>query len=169
MTYKAPNLNGPRVKKKSSHVMSESLFKEFKKKHPEHESMTLTQFNIILRQFNNNIIDEVIDYRFGVSLPERLGHFVIASFPRTKRKIIDFGKSNKTGVKTYHRNWDTDNRLGKIMYQNSSSTYNIKYHRLWTFRPTRNFKERMSVAFKKMWAKYIFIDNKNITLKTMLK
>ena len=169
MTYKAPNLNSSRVKKKSSHVMSESLFRDFKKKHPEHEGMTLTEFNRILRQFNNNVIDEVINYRFGVTLPERLGLFVIASFPRSKRKIIDFGKSNKTGVKTYHRNWDTDNRLGKIMYQNSSSTYNIKFNRLWTFKPTRDFKERMSIVFRKMWAKYIFTDNKNITLKTMLK
>jgi len=169
MTYKAPNLNSSRVKKISSHVMSESLFKEFKKKHPEHKDMILAEFNAILRQFNSNIIDQVIDYRFGVSLPERIGHIVIVSFPRSKKKIIDFGKSNKTGIKTYHGNWDTDNRLGKIMYQNNSSTYNIKYHRLWTFAPTRNFKERMSVVFKKMWAKYIFIDNKHVTLKTMLK
>ena len=79
--------------------MSESLFKEFKKKHPEHEVLTLAEFNRILRQFNNNIIDEVIEQRFGVTLPERLGHIVIASFPRSKKKIIDFGKSNKTGVK----------------------------------------------------------------------
>jgi hypothetical protein len=169
MTYKTPNLKGPRVKKKSSHVMSESLFKEFKKKHPEHKDINLTEFNRILRQFNNNIIDEVLDYRLGVVLPERLGSFVIASFPRSKKKIIDFGESNKTGVKSYHGNWDTDNRLGKIMYQNSFSTYNIKYHKLWTFTPTRNFKERMSTTFRKMWAKYIFIDNKDITLKTMLK
>lgn len=149
--------------------MSDSLFLEFKKKHPEYKDMILSEFNAILRQFNNNIIDEVIDYRFGVALPERLGLFVVASFPKSRRRIIDFGESNKTGVKTYHGNWDTDNRLGKIMYQKRSATSNVKYHMLWTFKPTRNFKERMSTIFKKKWAKYIFIDNKNVTLKTMLK
>jgi len=169
MTYKAPNVKSSRVRRRSSHVMNDSLFREFKRKHPEYKDMILAEFNAILKQFNHNIIDEVIDYRFGVGLPERIGHFVIVSFPRSKKKIINFAESNKTGVKTYHGNWDTDNRLGKIMYQNSSSQYTIKYHKLWTFKPTRNFRERMSVVFKKMWAKYIFIDNKTVTLKTMLK
>ena len=96
MTYKAPNLKGSRIKRKSSHVMSDSLFLEFKKKHPEYKDMILSEFNAILRQFNNNIIDEVIDYRFGVALPERLGLFVVASFPKSRRRIIDFGANYRT-------------------------------------------------------------------------
>lgn len=149
--------------------MTQSLFREFKKKHPEHKDMILSEFNNILRRFNHNIIDGVIDSRFGVALPERIGKIVVVSFPRSKRKIIDFGESNRTGVKSYHGNWNTDNRLGKIMYQNGASQYNIKYHKLWTFSPTRNFKERMSTVFKKKWAKYIFINNAQVTLRTMLK
>lgn len=169
MAYKTPNLKGPRVKKKSSHVMGYHSFKEFLKKHPEHKGLKLSEFNTILRKFNTNIVDEVVNYRYGVVLPERLGSIVIASFPRSKKKIIDFGTSNKTGVKSYHRNWDTDNRVVKIMYQNATASYTIKHHRLWTFEPIRSFQNKVSTVFKKRWERYIFIDNKHTTLKKMLK
>ena len=169
MTYKIPNRKKPRVKIKRSHVMNPSKFCEFKKKYPEHSDISLFEFNKIIRKFNNNVIDEVVNYRYGVSLPERLGILVIVSFPSPKKKIIDFGTSNKTGVLTYHKNWETDNRLGKIAHVTEFSSFNIKYSRLWGFTPNRFFKKKMIEGFKKSWEKYIFIDNTEITIKKMLR
>tara|TARA_R110002167_G_scaffold192045_2_gene394479 strand:+ start:59 stop:565 length:507 start_codon:yes stop_codon:yes gene_type:complete len=168
MSYKKPNIKGPRVKMKSTRVMNEVMLRVFKNKHPEYKNLTLADFNTVVKKFNENIIEEVINSRYGVTLPERIGRLVVVAFPKAKKKIIDFGKSNKTGVLSYHANWDTDNRLGKILYQNSVKGYGIKYHKLWTFTATRTFKEKVSIAFKMLWAKYIFID-KGHTINSALK
>lgn len=169
MSYKKPNRKGNRVRKKISPVMDSTLLSEFKKQHPKYNDITLVQFNSIIKQFNNNIIDEIIENRDGVRLPERLGQMIIIAFSKPKRKIIDFGTSNKTGVKTYHGNWDTDNKIGKIFYKSSISGFNIKYYKLWNFSPSRNFKKRMSSGFKKSWEKYYYMKNNDgITIRSML-
>ena len=168
MTYKKPNVKAPRVRGKSTLIMSEQRLKKFKEKFPEYQSVTLQEFNSIIRQFNTNIIEHVKKERYGIALPERIGHFVIVGFPKSKKKIIDHGTSNKVGSKIYYRNTDTDNRLGKLLFQNSVSKIKIKHHRLWTFTPTRNFKKEVSNAFLKHWPKYIFID-KNTLMRDITK
>jgi len=167
MTYKRPNRKKPRVKTKSSHVMSRSKLAEFKKKYPEHKGITESQFNAIIKKFNSNIVDEVIASKNGVSLPERLGQILIMSFPRSKKKSVDFGASNKLGEVVYHRNWDTDDRLGKIVY--FAGRQSVKYSNLWGLTPTRTFKLKVSSSYRKMWAKYIYVDNKDIRINTVLK
>lgn len=160
MDYKKPNRKGPRAREKSTLIMSHKKMTEFKNKFPEYKSLTLSEFNSIIRQFNTNIIEAVETERYGIALPERIGHFIIVGFPKSKKKIIDFGASNKAGQKMYHRNSDTDGRLGKLLFQNSAAKFNIRHHRLWTFKATRTFKERVSEAFLKFWPRYIFIDKR---------
>lgn len=157
--YKKPNRKGSRLRKKSSVVMDRTMLKKFKEQHPEYASLTLPEFNAIVKQFNENIIEEVLKNRDGVSLPERLGEIVIWSFPKPKRKIPDFGKSNELGELRYHGNWDTDNKIGKIVYRNKGYRA-IKTSRFWGFIPARRFKQQMSTAFKKFWQRYIYIDNR---------
>ena len=160
MAYKKPNRKGPRVREKSTLIMSKKKMTEFKKKFPEYQSLTLSEFNSIIRQFNTNIMEAVTTERYGIALPERIGHFVIVGFPKSKKKIINFGASNEAGQKVYHRNSDTDNRLGKLLFQNSVAKFNIRHHKLWTFTATRTFKKISSEAFKKFWPRYIFIDKR---------
>jgi hypothetical protein len=167
MAYKKPNVRKRRVKSKSSHVMNEKVLREFKEQHPEHKDITLTEFNAIVKRFNTNIVDEIISKKNGISLPELIGQMLIISFPRSKKKAIDFGTSNKTGVLTYHRNWDTDDRLGKIVYY--SGRYSFRYSYLWGFTPARGFKSKVSEAYRKLWAKYIYVDNKRVSINSVLK
>ena len=167
MTYKRPNVKKSRVKIKSTRVMNEKVMREFRAEYPEHEDITLTEFNRIIKAFNTNITEEIIANKNGVSLPELIGSILIMSFPRSKRKAVDFGASNKSGVLTYHRNWDTDDRLGKIVY--SSGKRSIRYSHLWGFTPTRGFKNKMSEAYRRLWARYIYIDNKSVSINSVLK
>lgn len=168
MAYRKPNVKGTRIRAKSTIIMSEKRLMEFKEKFPEYESLTLVEFNKIVKQFNLNIIEAVENERYGVALPERIGHFMIVGFPKSKKKIIDFGASNKAGTTVYHRNTDTDDRLGKLLFQNGAAKFNIRNHKLWTFKPTRNFKKTVSEAFLKSWPRYIFIDRK-MSLRTITK
>jgi hypothetical protein len=168
MTYKVPNKKAPRVRLKNVRIMNSKTLKEFHKLHPEHKGISLSEFNGIIKQFNENIIDTVVDFRYGVTLPERLGQLVIVSFPRPKRKVIDFGKSNELGERVYHANWDTNNRLGKLVYQNGGYGTAFRYNRLWGFTASRSFKTRVSNAFRKMYEKYIQIDNNGVALRNAI-
>jgi hypothetical protein len=159
MSYKKPDRKGKRLRKKSTSVMDKYSIKKFQEMYPEH-NVTLKEFNNIVRHFNSNIVDVAINNRDGIELPERLGHLQILSFPKPSRKIIDFAKSNEAGEIRYHGNWDTDNRIGKIIYRNTLSGYAFKGSRFWGLIPTRSFKKRMSDIFKRKWQKYIYIDNK---------
>ena len=88
MSYKKPNIKGPRVKMKSTRVMNEVMLRVFKNKHPEYKNLTLADFNTVVKKFNENIIEEVINSRYGVTLPERIGRLVVVAFPKAKKKII---------------------------------------------------------------------------------
>lgn len=168
MSYKAPNVNKPRVKRKATRIMDVASLREFKKQYPEHKNITLTEFNAILRQFNTNIVENVSIDRNGISLPELIGQVLVMSFPRSKKKkAINFGESNKTGVKTYHRNWNTDDRMAKIVYFTGS--HSIRYSHLWGFTATRSFKLKVSEIYKKLWAKFIYVDGKSISINSILK
>jgi hypothetical protein len=158
MSYSAPNKKGSRIRKKTTSIMNRKMFSKFLKMHPEYKGMTILQFNNIIKGFNNDIIESVIGNRDGVALPERLGEIAIITFPRPKRKIIDFGRSNEEGELRYHANWETDNKIGKIVYHKACKS--IKNGRFLGLIPSRNFKQKMSTAFKKFWQRYIYIDNK---------
>jgi hypothetical protein len=161
MGYKLPNRKGRRSRKSSFVIMDKTKLTEFKRIYPEHSNLSLKEFNEVVKYFNDEIINTVIENRDGVLLPEKIGQMLIVSFPKPKRKIIDFGKSNKTGVKHYHGNWDTDNKIAKIIYHNKVNNYGNKYSKFWGFIPARNFKMDVSDKFKKYWQRYICVDNKN--------
>lgn len=133
---------------------------KFKKMHPEYLDITLKEFSDIIRSFNSEIINTVISNRDGVILPENIGRLSIITFSRPKKKIIDFGKSNETGVLHYHKNWNTDNRLCKIMYNNKIKNYGNKNSQFYGFIPNREFKKTVSETINKNWQKYVYLNNK---------
>jgi len=170
MGYKINTVTGPRVKLKSASVILKKDITEFKKIYPQHKHITFHEFNAIIKQFNLNIIDKVIEDPNGVSLPQRIGTFFIASFDTARNKNMDFGRSNKIGEKVYYSNWDTDNRYCKIMFHRSFSLNFIKNHRFWMHSPARTFREKVSKAFKKDWPKYFYVnDQEGLRLRDILK
>lgn len=158
MKYKKPDRSKSRVRRKSFNLVDYHFIKEFKNKHPEHD-MTRSEFNMIIRHFNENIVDAVVDNTDGLQLPERLGFLQIIGCPRPKGKVINYGKSNETGVVHYHKNWDTDNKLAKILFKNKLKGYSIKNNRFWGLETSRLFKEKASAAFKACFSKYIYKEN----------
>ena len=157
--YKKPNLNAARARYSNESVVTRESFKRFKKEYPEYSGMQLKEFNTIVRAFNIAIKEKVCENRDGVRLPERLGLLQIIAFPRPRKKVVDYGMSNRTGVRCYHANWDTDNKIGKLIYQNTLKGYAFKNCRFWGMLPSRSFKLRVSEAFRAFYAKYLYIDN----------
>jgi len=161
MSYKKPDRKKKRIRKSSSVIIDYSMVKSFKKKHPEHK-LSKTEYSRIVKQFNENMMEAAVDNRDGIRLPEMLGLIMLVGYPRPKRKIIDFAKSNETGEVHYHKNWDTDNKVVKIRYQNTLRGYSFRNCRFWGFIPSKRFKKMASDAFKKSYEKYVYVDNKNV-------
>jgi hypothetical protein len=159
MAYNTPDRNASRNRLKSTSIMNTFELSKFSRKYPEYPDLTLKEFSDIIRAFNGEIINTVISNRDGVVLPENIGKLSIITFSRSKRKIIDFGKSNETGQLHYHMNWNTDNRLCKIMYNSSINNYGNKNGRFYGFLPNREFKKTVSDAINKNWQKYVYLNN----------
>jgi len=158
MGYNRPNVTSPRVCIKTTRVVGTKEFREFKKKYPEYKGLTMAQFNVIIKQFHNNVVDMVIEEPNGVLLPERLGSLIVMSFPTKRGKVIDFGASNRAGKKVYHSNNDTDNRMCKLMFVKELNVW-LNY-RFWGFTPTRSFRSIVSKKYMDYWPRYLFVDAK---------
>lgn len=159
MTYTLPDRKASRKSKIATRIMDTGQIRKFRSMHPEYFDITLKEFSSIVRAFNEAVIEEVINNRDGVILPENIGKLSIMTFSRPKKKIIDFGKSNETGKIHYHRNWETDNRLCKIVYNYKVNNNANKNSMLFGFVPCREFKKKVSETINKNWQKYLYLDN----------
>lgn len=160
-TFKAPNLNGPRFRYKVKNILNRKLFDKFLDKHPNYKGkLELKEFKDVVHAFNKTIQDEVINYKYGVELPESLGYLIVARCNKPKKLNPDFKNSIKYGKLISHRNWDSDDYIAKICYSNYSMRYRFADKELWGFTPTKQFRKNVSKAFSEMYNSYIYLDNK---------
>ena len=154
--YRKPDLNAPRYREKVFSVLNSKLLKEFKEKYPKYKDLDLDQFKNIVKQFNDTVWQQVIDNRDGVELPDGLGFIFIASTPASKHKNnINFNKSAELGVTVHNQNWETDNRLAKIMYSNYNAKYRYAFRDVWSFYAVRQFKRTVAKTFADNHMRYV--------------
>lgn len=154
---KKPNVKGPRFRTKRISVLTANTLKEFKKKYPEYPDLDLKEFKDIIMTFNAEIVNGIIDNRDGIELPEGLGFIFMASCPPAKKKNVDYKKSIEYGVRTVHKNWDSDNRLLKIFYTNHNTKYPFANKQVWSFKASKMFRKTASEAYRENWAKYALV------------
>jgi len=158
--FKRPDINAPRFREKSVHVLNLKLYKKFKKKFPEHD-ISYADFKNIINTYNVKLGEGIIEYRDGVELPESLGYIFIGSCAAMMtRPNIDYKKSAQYGILTTHKNWNSDNRLMKIFFTNYLVKYKVKNKQIWLFSGNRDFKRKASQHYSEDWNKYIMVDSK---------
>lgn len=150
-----PNIHSLRCRRSFKSVLDRDLLKAFKKKYPEYKSLTLVDFKNIVKKFNGNIRQGVLEHRNGVELPEGLGFIFIGTCPATKKRVIDFKRSAELGVSVTHKNWESDNHLMKIFYTNYPTKYPFHNKHLWLFKPVKQFRHAASIEYKNNYSKYI--------------
>lgn len=155
--YRKPNLNAPRFRPRKLNLTNEDAYKRFLKDNPKY-SLSLQEFKRIITCFHGKIWQHAIDNRSGIELPEQMGYIFIGSCPR-KKSNVDFGTSNKLGVKVQFQNWDSDAHVGKIFYTNYESKYRFRHHDLWGFEAVRDFKRTMGKVYPEQWKRYVVMDN----------
>ncbi len=150
-----PDLTAPRFRYKSEGTLNSAFIKKFKEKYPhyaDYEDKVLTN---AIKEHNKLIWNTVVNTRDGVELQSGLGFLFVGMAPSPKKRPIAWKKSQELGVKVYHKNWETDNRIAKIVYSNYMSRFPFKYKELWYFSAVRQFKRRVAEKCTENWRNYV--------------
>ena len=119
----------------------------------------------VLNVFNDNVIDEVIGNRDGITLPGSLGRMFIGSC-KVKTKVLDYKKSQELGKKVYHQNHDSNGYVAKIFYTLVSTNYKLRNSRMFKFKNAElyglktafNFHRKVAKIYPNQWKMYRVID-----------
>ena len=156
--FKKPDVKAPRFRPDVHNVLNKEFFEMFKKKYSKYKDIDNQLLKIIVRKFNNAVYNAVIDKRDGVQLPEQIGWIFIGTCQESKKKNIDFVKSNKYGVTVTNRNWETDGKLAKIFFTSHAAKQKMKNREFWTFVACREFKRKVSKTYPENWNMYLVVD-----------
>lgn len=156
--FKKPDVKAPRFRPDVHHVLNKEFFEMFKKKYSKYKDIDNQLLKTIIRKFNNAVYNTVIEKRDGVQLPEQIGWIFIGTCQESKKKNIDFVKSNKYGVTVTNKNWDTDGKLAKIFFTNHAPKHKMKNREFWTFVACREFKRKVSKTYPENWNMYVVVD-----------
>lgn len=153
------DLGAPRLRPETTPVLKGKFITKFNKKYPEHGGITNTLFNTIVKTFNNLMVDGIVDNRDGIELPEGLGYLMIITCPKAKKLNVDYKASREAGQVIMHQNWETDNKLMKIVYNNEAVKYRFSNKQVWTLSLIRRHTRSISPRYVKQWQMYHFIEN----------
>ena len=171
--FKKPDLTAPRFRPVVYNVLSKEFFDNFKKKYPKYKDLENKDLKNIIKVFNNQMYNTVIDVRDGIQLPEQIGWLFIGTCQSPKKENIDFAKSNKYGVAVSNKNWETDGKLAKIFFTSHALKHKMKNREFWGFVACREFKRAVAKTYPENWNMYVAVDpHKKIKLlyqKTVLK
>jgi hypothetical protein len=159
------DLNKARITEKKGRVITYNEVKEFNKLYPGY-NFKKTDLIKIMRAFNSNIAKETMVNVYGVILPYNIGALFINNAGRPKHKPIDYASSKKAGCLVYHKNWETDNNLMRIVYMNKTIRTMVKNTTVMSFNPLQSFKKDASSYFKKNWSKCLKVNyNSTVDIK----
>jgi hypothetical protein len=156
---KKPDIHGPRYRSCRHEVYNYDFVDKFKKKYPQYKDVHPTELYKIIHTFNELIWRTAINSRDGAELPEGLGYIFIGTCKSPKKENVNFGHAIKTGVRTRHRNFASDNYLAKIFYTNYANKYKFGHSSLWMFKGTRTFKRAVAQAYPENWQNYVKVDD----------
>jgi hypothetical protein len=148
---------GPSYRPKRVEMVSRPFYERYRLSatHP----LSFENWKVVIRAFNQKVVDEVIGNRNGVSLPHQLGTLLVASVePSTKpwRTAINYGMKH-TDVEVQLPNIGTGGFQCKIIYSSFDVKYLQEERQLWAFRGCRTFKRSVSKAYLVDWEKYIYL------------
>ena len=157
--FNKPNVKASRYRPEVYSLLNKKFFDKFKNKYPKYKGMTNLELRNIIKKFHEHVYNTVIEKRDGIQLPEQIGWLFIGACESSKKRNVDYAKSNKYGVEVSYNNWNTDGRLAKIFFTSNAPKHKMKNREFWRFVGCRNFKRSVAKAFSENWNNYIIIDS----------
>lgn len=152
--FVSPDLHAPRHRVKTMDLLAYpekdryGFFTKLKKQHPELVKYTNREVAVLIEECNKLMAHDVATSWEGVMLPEGLG-FVITGLCKLSEKTannnIDYGDSNKQGIKIPYGNHHSNGYVAKVMYTNDIPWRRFTNHDLWAFKPCRNLQRAVAV------------------------
>lgn len=158
--FRAPELSAPRFRKKSLGFLNKESYNTFIESNPRYNNISINLFKSIITTYNKKLSDAIISSSEGLKLPESLGIIFVASCEKPKKVNPDYRKSAELGSIVNYRNWDSDNHLCKIFYTNYGLEYRLRDREVWSFKASKEFRSRVSNAFKSNHNFYRLVDNR---------
>ena len=159
--YKEPNVKGPRFRNKRLGFLNTKTFNEFRKEFPAYKNIDNSKLKKIIKLYNKNLWEGVIEHRDGVELPNSLGYLFIGTCPPPKNVNTNYALSKQYGKVLSNKNWETDGNIAKIVYTNWAAKYKFKHRELWRFEAYRDFKRTVAKTYPDNWTKYIYMPKKH--------
>jgi hypothetical protein len=156
--FKKPDVKGPRYRPEAQSILTKKFFEDFKNKYPKYKHLENADLRRIIKSFNEAFFQNVIDTRDGMQLPESIGWLFIGTCQTSKKKNIDFAKSNKYGVTVTNKNWETDGKLAKIFFTNYAPKHKMKNREFWSFVACRKFKRTVAKVYPENWNMYLVVE-----------
>jgi len=168
--FKKPDLKAPRFRSDRPGILNHTFYPAFRKKFPKYASATNSEIRNVVREYNTQLWNGVIEYRDGVELPQGLGNMFIGTCNKPKiRYNSNFGESIKNNVLTRIKNYESDGYLAKIFYTNYASKYLFAFREFWEFKGYKDFTNGVSKSYPENWKKYIMIENGRLISKLYKK
>ena len=158
--FNKPNLTAPRFRPEVYNVLSIEFFEKFKKSNPKYKNIDNKMLRTIIKTFNQQVYQTVIDNRDGIQLPESIGWLFIGTCEASKKENVDFAKSNKYGVRVTNKNWNSDGKLAKIFFSNYAPKHKMRNKEYWKFVACRDFKRSVAKTYPENWQMYVVANPK---------
>ncbi len=155
--FKSPDLNAPRKRKKAINLIAYpdedryGFFAAAKEQYPSLAELTNKQIAEVIKAFLIHYADEVVNNRYGVRLPGKLGAVIVGlSKPsqKTRANNIDYAASRELGIQVSHRNGNTDGYIAKINYFSNVPRDRLPFHHRIRFKACRKLKRAVSAVMK---------------------
>lgn len=136
------DLKAPRFNKRKFrfNVINKDLFNEWKSSTGYKKDFAF--FRQVWIKIAEKMIEKVLEERDGIRMGSGLGDIYVGMVPQCKKRAIDYKTSREIGKIVYHENWNTNGKLGKIIYATSDRPYAYRLCRYWGFIPHRLFKRK---------------------------
>jgi hypothetical protein len=142
-------------------VNNKRYIEKFRDEWPEYKDMTRQEFSKIINTFNELcVVNQIVNNRHGVLLPQKLGHLFIALYNvNINKKIINYSETKKQGRNVYFHNFETDGKIGKLKYVNKSESMLVTDLKVWSFTGSAELRRRISKAIVSNFKLYETHDN----------
>jgi len=143
------------LERDTKNLVTGKLIKEFVKQNPKDCGV---KYKEELLEFNDYLLDRVLDLREGVELPGYCGILVVIAYP-SKFNHINIVKTVKEGTKITYANNESDGYHCRLCFITHDCSKHFKKVKYWGFQATKELNEKLSQTFKKQWKKYAVVSN----------
>lgn len=155
--FKTPDLHAPRKREKAINFLAYpkkdpyGFFAKMKEQYPDLRQYSNNEIANWIKQYLQELANEVLNNRRGVELPGNLGAIMVGLIKPTRPTMaynIDFNASRNLGVQVHHSNLHADGFLAKIYYYNNIPRRRLKIHNLISFKPCRKLSRAVSAIMR---------------------